>query len=177
MTESDSEEKARFAEALIRLGDPFRAGLELFPMNTNRAVFVAIHWPRNPEVLGFLNAIGSQQDEPEAEKTPEEVKDELARFSLEIIKERLVGKVRKADGSHVMCEPPTDAEVNAYIRTIGAIAGFIKTPAPVVVEQNNNPAAPLPKAIETPFAPSLDDFEAASVRQQTELLNVSRTRH
>jgi len=44
------ELKKAFAKLLLKISDPFKAALELFPDNTNKALRVAHEWPQDPDV-------------------------------------------------------------------------------------------------------------------------------
>lgn len=48
---SDEELKAQYARLLLKVDDPFKAALHLFPDNTSRALRVANEWPNDPEVV------------------------------------------------------------------------------------------------------------------------------
>jgi len=48
---SDEELKAEYARLLLKISDPFKAALQLFPDNTSRALRVANEWPTDSEVI------------------------------------------------------------------------------------------------------------------------------
>ena len=157
---TETEEKAAYAALLLKDPDPFRSALALFPNNTNRALWVANHWPQDAEVVGLLAKIRENNDEMSFLPG----KPDLARD----IWDRMQGK--RPDGSIV---PPTTEDYAKLAKLYAEVRGFIEKPAAAVV--NNNVV--VPRAIEVPTHGTDEDWEAAAEKQQQELLNVSRSRH
>ena len=73
MTEHD--QKQLFAKLLLKLREPFKAALELFPDDTGTALQVAHDWPKDPVVIAIKNGVYDAVDEMDLLPT----KAELAR--------------------------------------------------------------------------------------------------
>lgn len=162
MTEEnkESQEKATYAGLLLKERDPFKAALALFPNNTNRALWVANHWPNDPEVIEAKAAL--VQEGGNMSFLPD--KAELARD----IWERMQGTTT-ADGRTI---PPTPDDYAKLAKLYADVRGFIEKP-----QNNQNVTVVVPKAIEVPTHGSNEDWEQAAAKQQQDLLNVSRSRH
>ena len=53
---NDTQEKRAFAELLLQNpNEPFKVALQLYPENTNRALWVANTWPGDAEVMGEMD--------------------------------------------------------------------------------------------------------------------------
>jgi hypothetical protein len=162
MTEEhdESQEKVAYAGLLLKERDPFKAALSLFPNNTNRALWVANHWPVDPEVKeaqAKLTAEGGEMG-----FLPD--KAELARD----IWERMQG-TKTADGRTIS---PTADEYSKLAKLYADVRGFIEKP-----QNNQNVTVVIPKAIEVPTHGTNEEWEQAAAKQQQDLLNVSRSRH
>lgn len=159
-TPNEAEEKAAFAVLLLKTpNEPFKAAIALFPDNTPRALWVANHWVADPEVLAAIEAIKADKGEMAFLPT----KAELAKD----IWDRMQGK--RPDGSIV---PPSPDDYAKLAKLYADIRNFIEKPA-------TGPAVTvvIPRAIEVPTHGTDDQWELAAEKQQTELLNVSRSRH
>lgn len=156
----ESKEKAAYASLLLKERDPFKAALSLFPNNTNRALWVANHWPNDPEVIEAKTAL--MQEGGDMGFLPD--KAELARD----IWNRMQGAVT-ADGRTI---PPTADDYAKLAKLYADVRGFIEKP-----QNNQNVTVVVPKAIEVPTHGTNDEWELAAAKQQQELLNVSRSRH
>lgn len=155
------QEKAAFAAILLRENDPFKAALALFPDNTNRALRIATEWPRDPEVIAAIKAL----EESGADMIGIPSKGALLRD----IWQRMQGTTLP-NGAVV---PVTPDEYQKLAKLYAEIQGFVQKPGTVI--NNNNVVAP--KVLEVPSFGNLDEWEALAQRQQTESLNVSRSRH
>lgn len=159
-TVTEIEEKAAYAALLLKDPDPFRAALTLFPDNTNRALWVANHWPKDEEVKTLISKVKENNDEMDFLPG----KADLARD----IWDRMKGK--RPDGSTI---PPDSESYTKLAKLYAEVRGFIEKPAAPIV--NNNVI--VPRAIEVPTHGTTEEWELAAEKQQRELLNVSRSRH
>ena len=159
-TQNEDKEKAAYAAFLLKERDPFKAALQLFPNNTNRALWVANHWPNDETVLAAKAELLQEQGEDSFLPG----KSELARD----IWQRMQGTTLP----NGVVIPPTPEEYAKLAKLYADVRGFIEKP-----QNNQNVTVFIPKAIEVPTHGSDEDWEAAAERQQRELLNVSRSRH
>lgn len=159
-TATETEEKAAFAALLLRERDPFKAALTLFPNNTNRALWIAAHWPKDPEFIALQAAINSKADEMS-------FLPGKAHFAQQLL-DRMEG--RRPDGSII---PPSADDYAKIAKIYANVRGFEQKPETAVV--NNNVI--VQKVIEVPTHGSNEEWEVAVEKQQTELLNVSRSKH
>ncbi|QBZ71722.1 putative terminase small subunit [Pseudomonas phage KP1] len=154
------EEKAAFAALLLKERDPFKAALRLFPDNTNRALWVANHWPNDKEVkeeqARLMGVDGGSSLLPS--------KTELARD----IWDRMQGKAN-ANGVIV---PPTADEYAKLAKLYAEVMTFIEKP-----QTNLNVNNYVQRVVEVPMFASPEEWEKAASTQQTELLANARTRH
>lgn len=60
--DNESELKQAFAALFMRYGDPFKAALELFKTDTPRALWVAMNWKDDGEVLQLKTMLSSDDD-------------------------------------------------------------------------------------------------------------------
>ncbi len=60
---TDEQLKAEYAKLLLKITDPFKAALQLFPDNTSRALRVANEWPTDPEVVAAQAAFLDEDGE------------------------------------------------------------------------------------------------------------------
>ncbi len=60
---SEEELKAEYARLLLKITDPFKAALQLFPDNTSRALRVANEWPTDPEVVAAQSELLEEDGE------------------------------------------------------------------------------------------------------------------
>lgn len=158
--QNESQEKAAYAALLLKERDPFKAALQLFPNNTNRALWVANHWPIDPEVIEAKAAL--MADAGEMGFLPG--KAELAND----IWQRMQG-TQTADGRTI---PPTAEEYAKLAKLYADVRGFIEKPQTNVNVVNN-----IPRVVEMPVFADESEWEAAAARQQRELLANARTRH
>jgi hypothetical protein len=60
----ETEFKKAFAAELLKSpGDPFKAGLAVFPSNTNKALCVANYWVQDPAVKSEMERLKTEQGE------------------------------------------------------------------------------------------------------------------
>lgn len=157
---NESEEKAAYAALLLRERDPFKAALSLFPDNTNRALWVANHWPNDAEVKEEqARLIGEDEG---ASFLPSKV--ELARD----IWQRMQGTTLPSG----VTIPPTPEEYAKLAKLYADVRGFIEKP-----QTNVNVTTNVQRVVEVPVFQSENEWEAAAAKQQRELLNNARTRH
>lgn len=150
---TEAEEKTAFAALLIKNPtDPFKAALELFPENTNRALRIAHEWPKDPEVL---SAVQTLRAEGLSRHSKEEVREELITEMMNIVR-----------GPYA-----PDDKVKAA-KAIGELCGLIEKPQTNVNVTNN-----IPRVVEMPVYSSVSEWEEDAARQQRELLENARTRH
>jgi len=157
---NEDQQKAEYANLLLKERDPFKAAILLFPANTNRALWVANHWPHDPVVKEFQKSLLSASDELDFLPT----KAELARD----IWEKMKG-VTTSEGRQIA---PSPDEYSKLAKLYADVRGFIEKP-----QNNQNITVVIPKAIEVPTHGTNAEWEAAAATQQRELLDVSRSRH
>lgn len=160
-TDKESEEKAAYAALLLRERDPFKAALSLFPDNTNRALWVANHWPNDSVVKAEQTRL--RADDGEMSFLPDK-----AALAADIW-----AKMQGTELPNGVVIPPTADEYSKLAKLYADVRGFIEKPS----APSQNVTVIVPKAIEVPNHGSNEDWEAAAERQQRELLNVSRSRH
>jgi hypothetical protein len=61
-TTNEDAQKVAFASLLRKEGDAFKAGLTLFPNNTNRALRIATEWPNDAKVIAELDRLDADTD-------------------------------------------------------------------------------------------------------------------
>lgn len=159
-TVTESEEKAAYAALLLKERDPFKAALQLFPDNTNRALWVANHWPNDAEVKAEQERLIGVDDG--ASFLPS--KAELARD----IWQRMQGTTLPSG----VVIPPTPEEYAKLAKLYADVRGFIEKP-----QTNVNVTTNVQRVVEVPVFQDESSWEAAAARQQRELLNNARTRH
>lgn len=151
--ELERQQKEAFALKMLRPdADPYKIAFAMFPSNNNRAIWVAAHWPNDPEVLSI------QQNIRDSDSTGESFLPTEIDFKMAIW-ERMK---RSFDDSDFAKLAKLYAESN----------GFIKKEASVNVTNNV-----IPKVIVIRDHGNLDEWESAAKKQQQELVNVSNTRH
>lgn len=161
MTEqNESEEKAAYAALLLKERDPFKAALQLFPDNTNRALWVANHWPIDTEVKAEQVRLMGEDDGSSFLPS----KAELARD----IWQRMQGTTL-ASGVTI---PPTPEEYAKLAKLYADVRGFIEKP-----QTNVNVTTNVQRVVEMPVFQDEDAWEAAAAKQQRESLQNARTRH
>lgn len=148
---TEEEAKLLFASYLLKNpNDPFKAALMLCPNDTQRALWVANFWVNDKDVLAEQKRILDESGVSE---------DEL------YIETKLKEIIENC--------PFADDKIKALEKLMD-LKGLSKKPVAV---NNTNIAIVQPKAIEVPVYASLESWEAEASTQQTELLNVSRSRH
>lgn len=157
---NESEEKAAYAALLLKERDPFKAVLQLFPDNTNRALWVANHWPIDAEVKAEQERLMGEDDGSSFLPS----KAELARD----IWQRMQGTTL-ANGVTI---PPTPEEYAKLAKLYADVRGFIEKP-----QTNVNVTTNVQRVVEVPVFQSESEWENAAARQQRELLENARTRH
>lgn len=151
--ELERQQKEAFALKMLRPdADPYKIAFAMFPSNNNRAIWVAAHWPNDPEVLSI------QQNIRDSDSTGESFLPTEIDFKMAIW-ERMK---RSFDDSDFAKLAKLYAESN----------GFIKKEASVNVTNNV-----VPKVIVIRDHGNLDEWESTAKKQQQELINVSDTRH
>lgn len=159
--DDNTKRKKLFAESLIRNPkDPFKAALEVFPDNTHKALWAANYWVNDAEVISFKNKILETTDE----------------FSFLPSKADLANDIwqRMQGAGFIQGKTvPVSADEYAKLAKLYAeVRGFIDKPQTTI-----NTNVVIPKAIEVPVHENLEEWEKAAVTQQTDLLNVSRSKH
>lgn len=157
--ENEKEIKTVYALKLLEVSDPFVAALALFPDNTEKALFIASQWAGLPEIKEIQSGILS--------------KDEFAGVPT---RSGLAKDIwDKMQGSNVggMLIKPTIDEYVKLAKLYAEVRGYIEKPSTTI--NNNNVIAP--RVIEVPIAENLDEWEIAASKQQSELLDVSRSKH
>ncbi len=157
---NESKEKAAYAALLLKERDPFKAALQLFPDNTNRALWVANHWPIDAEVKAEQERLMGEDDGSSFLPS----KAELARD----IWQRMQGTTL-ANGVTI---PPTPEEYAKLAKLYADVRGFIEKP-----QTNVNVTTNVQRVVEVPVFQSESEWENAAARQQRELLENARTRH
>lgn len=155
----ERKEKAAYAALLLKERDPFKAALQLFPDNTNRALWVANHWPNDVEVRAEQNIINKENPDSALLSKREFLQD---------IEQRMKG-LPLAGGVSV---PPTTEEYAKLAKLYADIRGFIEKP-----QTNLNVVNNIPRVVEMPVFSSESEWENAAARQQRKLLKNARTRH
>ena len=149
----ERQQKEAFALKLLRPdADPYKIAFDMFPSNNNRAIWVAAHWPNDPEVLAIKQTIRDN------DKTGESFLPTETDFKMAVW-DRMK---RSFDDSDFAKLAKLYAESN----------GFIKKESNVTVNTQI-----MPKVIVIKDHGNLDQWESAAQKQQKELLNVSDTRH
>ena len=116
---TEPEQKILFAKLFLKMDDPFKAALQIFPDNTPKALEVSHMWPREPEVIAIKNGILDGIDEMELLPT----KAEFCRD--------LIGKLKTVE---FVDDYTKLATLYANVR------GFIEKPGTSVNIQNNQMA-------------------------------------
>lgn len=157
---TEQEQMEAFALALLREPDPFKAASMIFANDTNKALWVACNWPKDPEFLQIQADLGKSHNA--LDMLPDKV--ELARN----VWDRMQGT--NYNGTVI---PVTPEEYAKLAKLYGDIMGFIEKPAAAQI--NNNIV--IPKAIEVPVYANADEWAKEAEKSQRELLNVSRSKH
>jgi len=156
----ESEEKAAYAALLLKECDPFKAALLLFPNNTNRALWVASHWPNDAEVKAEQKRLTDEGGDMAFLPG----KAELARD----IWQRMQGTMLP-NGVTVL---PTLEEYAKLAKLYADVCGLIEKP-----QANINLTTNVSRVVEMPVFANESEWEAEAARQQRELLENARTRH
>lgn len=156
----ESEEKAAYAALLLKERDPFKAALSLFPNNTNRALWVANHWPNDAEVKAEQKRLTDEGGDMAFLPG----KGDLARD----IWQRMQGTALP-NGVTI---PPTPEEYAKLAKLYADVRGFIEKP-----QTNVNVTTNVNRVVEMPVFANENEWEAEAARQQRELLENARTRH
>lgn len=153
-------EKRAFAELLLQMPhEPFKAALQLYPENTNRALWIANTWPSD----GLVQAEMARLRELHGPYVGLADKPKLLRA----IWERMTSQ-RLPDGRMVSC---TADEFAKLAKLYAEVMGYIEKPTTTAVNVT------VPRAIEVPVHQTNESWEQAAARQQRELLEVSRNRY
>lgn len=155
----EHEEKAAYAALLLKERDPFKAALQLFPDNTNRALWVANHWPNDDEVKAEQTRLSNEEGDSFLLSKREFLQD---------IEQRMRGTVYP-NGAVI---PPTPEEYAKLAKLYADVRGFIEKP-----QTNVNVTTNIQRVVEVPVFQDESSWEAAAAKQQRELLNNARTRH
>lgn len=155
----EHEEKAAYAALLLKERDPFKAALQLFPDNTNRALWVANHWPNDPEVRAEQDRINNENPDSALLSKREFLQD---------IEQRMKGTTLTSG----VTIPPTPEEYAKLAKLYADVRGFIEKP-----QTNVNVTTNIQRVVEVPVFQDESAWEAAAARQQRELLDNARTRH
>ncbi len=151
---SDAHEqqlKEKFAEELLRNpGDPFKAGLAVFGMNTGRAMQAAQQWATDPYVMEYKDKLLEERGVRSFLPTKEDLAREIIDFA------RAIG-----------C--PED-KIKAF-RLYGEVMGFIEKPA---VNVNNNTNIQQNSVMVIKDHGTDDEWEAKLATQQRALVNAAR---
>lgn len=159
---NEDEEKQAFAMLSLQFpNEPFKAALQLFPTNTNRALWVATNWPKDEIVKKYISDIVEDQGEFAGLAG----KGELARD----IWQRMQGYITENGVAVVPCAEDYVKLAKLYAE----VRGFIEKPS----ANQTIITGVVPKVIESRVYASDEDWEKAAAMQQQELLNVSRTKH
>ena len=156
---NESEEKAAYAALLLKERDPFKAALQLFPDNTNRALWVANHWPNDDEVKAEQTRLSNEEGDSFLLSKREFLQD---------IEQRMRGTVYP-NGAVI---PPTPEEYAKLAKLYADVRGFIEKP-----QTNVNVTTNVNRVVEMPVFANENEWEAEAARQQRELLENARTRH
>lgn len=156
---NESEEKAAYAALLLKERDPFKAALQLFPDNTNRALWVANHWPNDDEVKAEQTRLSNEEGDSFLLSKREFLQD---------IEQRMRGTVYP-NGAVI---PPSPEEYAKLAKLYADVRGFIEKP-----QTNVNVTTNIQRVVEVPVFQDENAWEAAAAKQQRELLNNARTRH
>lgn len=156
---TESEEKAAYAALLLKERDPFKAALQLFPDNTNRALWVANHWPNDDEIKAEQTRLSNEEGDSFLLSKREFLQD---------IEQRMRGTVYP-NGTVI---PPTPEEYAKLAKLYADVRGFIEKP-----QTNVNVTTNVNRVVEMPVFANENEWEAEAARQQRELLENARTRH
>lgn len=158
--QNENQEKAAYAALLLKERDPFKAALQLFPNNTNRALWVANHWPNDHEVKAEQNRLTKEGGEMSFLPGKAELASDIWQ--------RMQGTTL-ANGVTI---PPTPDEYSKLAKLYADVRGFIEKPQTSVNVVNN-----IPRVVEMPVFADESEWETEAARQQRELLENARTRH
>ncbi len=152
---SELEDKQKFVEFWLTMPkDPFKAALEIFPENTNRALRIAAEWPKDPEVLEIKEKLLSNAKEGELSFLPS--KTEWAREVWNMSQNKNIDFENKIK----------------VLKLYADGRGFIeKQSNGPVVNVNQN------RVIVVRDLGTDDEWETKAAVQQKALLNVSTSKH
>lgn len=150
---SDEELKAEYARLLLKISDPFKAALQLFPDNTSRALRVANEWPNDPEVMAAQADLLDEDGELSYLPT----KADFARNLWDKMQEDRIA-------------PEDYAKLG---KLYADVRGFIEKPQTTI---NNNNNVTNNRVMVVRENGSDEDWEAKLRKQQDNLTNAS-TRH
>lgn len=154
------EQKRKFAKLFLERGmspnQAFPIALGIFGEGeTAKAMHAAMNWQFDAEVLQFIEELKEAGDDLDLLPS----KADLARDIW-----------AKLQGVNTMLDPEGYAKL---AKLYAEVRGFIEKPQ----TNQNVQVVVAPKVIEVPAYSSAEDWESASAKQQTELLNVARSRH
>lgn len=148
---TEIEEKAAFAALLIRYPkEPFKAALELWPLDVSLALRRSNEWPNDKAVLAELKRLRNEGDDMEM----------------------LPGKSELAIEVWNKMQDCSADDFAKLAKLYAELRGYIEKPSP-----STNVNVFTQKCIEVPTLGSNQEWEDAVAKQQTELLNVSRSKH
>jgi len=153
-TMTEQEEKLAFAKAMIATGmlNPLQAGQLVHPCNLNRAAEIASKWHSDKEVLTLIECLKKE----EKAKSPISEDEKYVERELKLIIEK---------------SQYEDYKIKALDKLM-ELKGLSKKPQTGVSVNITQP-----RAIEVPTYKNDGDWEKAALKQQQELLRVSRSKN
>lgn len=150
--ENEADLKLAFARLYVRYNDPFKAALDLFPGDVPRALWVAMNWANDPDVVATKAIIVDAGDD--LEMLPN--KADAARLAWQIAEDKELQPFERI------------AALKLYMET----RGFIDKPVNqtnVVVNEN--------KVMLVTDHGSSETWEEKCAQQQARLLNTKYLEH
>lgn len=141
--------KIKYAKGLKAGRDPMELAIAIFPNDISVATRIANEWPKDPEVLDAMK----------------NADDNSLPASKQEIMEHLWGEIQGRRSITGRLIPPDYDDSAKLIRLYAEIGGMIEKPEPIKIDNHIE----LPKVIEVPMIPPMDDWEAAAIAQQKEL--------
>lgn len=142
--------KLAFAKLFLKMNDPFKAALQLFPEDTSKAVKMAMEWPKDALVVAEMSTLQDEDETDGLEFLPS--KAEYARQVWESANEENV----------------PHEERTKRLKLYGEIRGFIeKAGAKVEVNDNRQNNIMVIKD-----CGNNDEWEVALAKQQEALIDV-----
>lgn len=157
--EPTDEELAAYAAILLRLPDPFAAAFQLFPKETGRALWLA-------QTYGILNQFGERVSAKLQEKIEVLKRQKYAENGKDEVDEFLENELR-----YLAQHSEKEAD------RIKALELYAKIKNKIKPEDKQTVNVSFPKVIESQSFSDMDSWEAGLQKQQSDLLNVSRSKH